>query len=58
MTNITLGSWIVEFPEEMDKSEINRIIIKVFRILESDGITITQENTKDKQTSTEIINER
>ena len=45
MTNITLGSWIVEFPEEMDKSEINRIIIKVFRILESDGITVTQKNT-------------
>ncbi len=48
-----MGEWIVDFPEEMEKTEINRIMIRVFRILESDGITVTKkedENETDRNT--------
>tara|TARA_R100001530_G_scaffold86926_1_gene60545 strand:- start:572 stop:715 length:144 start_codon:yes stop_codon:yes gene_type:complete len=39
-----MGAWTVEFPEEMEKSEINRIMIRIFRILETDGITVTKKD--------------
>jgi hypothetical protein len=39
-----MGAWLVEFPEEMEKSEINRIMIRIFRILETDGITVTKKD--------------
>jgi hypothetical protein len=48
-----MGEWIVDFPEEMEKTEINRIMIRVFRILESDGITVTKKedlNETDRNT--------
>jgi len=48
-----MGEWTVEFPEEMEKTEINRIMIRVFRILESDGITVTKKedlNETDRNT--------
>ena len=48
-----MGEWTVEFPEEMEKTEINGLSIRVFRILESDGITVTKkedENETDRNT--------
>jgi len=53
---ITLGKWLVEFPEEMGRDEIDRIIIRIFRILEADGITITKKE-KYEASSTEVANE-
>jgi len=49
MTEITLGKWIVEFPDEMDSAEINRIMIRIFRQMEAEGITITKVNDEDNQ---------
>ncbi len=45
-----MGEWTVEFPEEMEKTEINRIMIRVFRILESDGIELILEKEDENET--------
>ncbi len=49
-----MGAWLVKFPEEMDKSECSRLITRVFRILESDGVELIlkkeDENETDRNT--------
>ncbi len=53
MVLITRGEWLVEFPEEMDSAEINRIITRLFRQLEAEGITLTLKE-KENETITRI----
>jgi len=53
MVEITRGEWLVEFPEEMDSAEINRIITRLFRQLEAEGITLTLKE-KENETITRI----
>ena len=46
-----MGEWIVKFPEEMDKSECSRLITRVFRILESDGVELILEKEDENETN-------
>lgn len=58
MAEITRGEWLVEFPEEMDSAEINRIITRMFRQLESEGIKLTLKDNNESNNNSHTGLER